>query len=217
MSLLSRGCRIFGMDSIRKSLILTTSASASQSTSTTSSSDPPKWTSSPVSHRPAGTEPWHERLAVPGSAGHVYNWPNNNLRVHRPLDEMPQDSEEFKLLNENKHPSEIRPAYICHMRAHIKYSPKKMQLIASLIRGMTVEEAKKQLDYVQLKGSLAVKEVLEEAQAMAVKDHGVEFRTNLWVAESFAVQSMIVKGIRRHARGRVGQVNCRILIANIAV
>ena len=35
------------------------------------------------------------------------------------------------------------------------------------------------------------------------------FRTNLWVAESFAVQSQTVKGVRRHARGRMGEITYR--------
>ncbi len=53
------------------------------------------------------------------------------------------------------------------------------------------------------------REVLEEAQEMAVSEHGVEYGTNLWVAESFAVQSLIVKGMRRHARGRMGEVRSK--------
>ncbi len=71
---------------------------------------------------------------------------------------------------------------------------------------MTVEEAKRQLSFVQMKGALAAREVIQEAQELAVREHGVEFKTNLWVAESFAVQSQIIKGVRRHARGRFGEV-----------
>ena len=41
---------------------------------------------------------------------------------------------------------------------------------------------------------------------MAVADHNVEFSTNLWVAECFATKAMAVKGVRRHARGRLGMV-----------
>ena len=64
------------------------------------------------------------------------------------------------------------------MRAHIKYSPKKMRLVASLVRGMSVGEAKRQLQFAEksAKGARAAREVLEEAQDIAVKEHGVEFR-----------------------------------------
>lgn len=47
-----------------------------------------------------------------------------------------------------------RPAYICHMRACNKYSLKKMWYIASLVRGMTVDEAIDQLKFVNLKGAV---------------------------------------------------------------
>ena len=49
--------------------------------------------------------------------------------------------------------------------------------------------------------------MIEEAQDLAVQEHNVEFKTNLWVAESFANCTDIVKGRRRHARGRVAIVS----------
>ncbi len=72
------------------------------------------------------------------------------------------------------------------MRAHIKYSPKKMRLVASLVRGMSVGEAKRQLQFAEksAKGARAAREVLEEAQDIAVKEHGVEFRWG-WVVLLF--------------------------------
>ena len=36
-------------------------------------------------------------------------------------------------------------------------------------------------------------QVIEEAREMAVKEHCVEFGTNLWVAESFATKVMIAR------------------------
>ncbi|KAL3266785.1 hypothetical protein HHI36_010943 [Cryptolaemus montrouzieri] len=80
---------------------------------------------------------------------------------------------------------ERRPAYVCHQRTNIKYSPKKMWYIACLVRGMTVDKAIEQLKFVPKKGAKDVLEVIEEAKALAVKDHNVEFGSNLWVAESF--------------------------------
>lgn len=56
-----------------------------------------------------------------------------------------------------------RPAYICHMRAKARYSPKKMWYLASMVRGLTVDEAIKQLKHVQgernLKGANIVRSV----------------------------------------------------------
>ncbi|RXG57709.1 39S ribosomal protein L22, mitochondrial [Armadillidium vulgare] len=106
---------------------------------------------------------------------------------------------------------ERRPAFVCHMRTNIRYSYKKFLYLAFLIRGLQIDEAIKQLKFVdehKLKissGGATVIEVLEEAREMAIKDHNVECGTNLWVAESFVGKAFVLRGIRRHARGRVGQ------------
>jgi large subunit ribosomal protein L22 len=75
------------------------------------------------------------------------------------------------------------------MRTNIKYSPWKMWYIACMVRGMTVDEAVKQLGFVLKKGATAVKETILEAQQLAVERHNVEFRSNLWVGECSAEAS----------------------------
>lgn len=117
-------------------------------------------------------------------------WPAYNEKIYPP-----QAPEE-----------ERRPAYVCHMRTNIKYSPWKMWYIACMVRGMTVDEAIKQLSFVLKKGAVAVKETILEAQQMAVEQHNVEFRSNLWVAESFVTKGVVIQGMRRHARARMGKV-----------
>ncbi|XP_043786594.1 39S ribosomal protein L22, mitochondrial [Apis laboriosa] len=104
---------------------------------------------------------------------------------------------------------EKRPGYVCHVKKNIKYSPLKMWYIASFVRGMSVDEAVKQLSFLKKKGAAIVKEVILEAQKMAVEEHDIEFKSNLWVAESFATKGKTLKGIRRHARARVGIVHYR--------
>ncbi|XP_046978572.1 39S ribosomal protein L22, mitochondrial [Vanessa cardui] len=101
---------------------------------------------------------------------------------------------------------EPRPAFVCHQKTNIKYSPEKLWYVASLVRGMTVDEAIKQLSFVNKKGAVFVKEAILEAQKLAVTEHNVEFKSNLWIAESFSGKGMVIKGIRRHARGRIGEV-----------
>jgi len=122
-------------------------------------------------------------------------WPRYNRQVYPPTG--PEE------------PS--RPAYICHMKTNIKYSPKKMWYIASMIRGMSVEEALKQLQFVNKKGARVAEQALGEAQELAVREHNVEFKNNLWVAESFAVKGKVLKGLRRHARGRMGIIHYRYM------
>ena len=78
--------------------------------------------------------------------------------------------------------------------------------IANVIRGLSVDEALKQLDFMKLKGAFVAAEVIREAQELAVSEHNVEFRSNLWVAESFATKGIVIKGVRRHARQRMAMV-----------
>ncbi|XP_072612874.1 large ribosomal subunit protein uL22m isoform X6 [Vulpes vulpes] len=46
--------------------------------------------------------------------------------------------------------------------------------------------------------------ILLEAQDMAVRDHNVEFRSNLYIAESTSGRGQYLKRIRYHGRGRFG-------------
>lgn len=102
-----------------------------------------------------------------------------------------------------------RVGYVCHAKTQIKYSPLKMWYIACFIRGMTVDEAVKQLSFMNKKGAAIVKEAILEAQEQAVKTHNIEYKSNLWVAESFATKSEIIKGVRKHGRQRLGQIKYR--------
>ena len=74
--------------------------------------------------------------------------------------------------------------FICHVKKNIKYSPFKMQYVANFIRGMSVGEALKQLSFVLKKGGEDVKQTILEAQELAVKNHNVEFHSNMWVGKS---------------------------------
>ncbi|XP_033115593.1 39S ribosomal protein L22, mitochondrial-like [Anneissia japonica] len=97
-----------------------------------------------------------------------------------------------------------RMAEVYHCRRQIKYSKDKMWYIATFIKGMMIDEALMQLDHINMKGAKIAKEVLLEAQDMAVKEHNVEFRSNLHIAESFSSKGDYEKAIRIHAKGRYG-------------
>jgi large subunit ribosomal protein L22 len=102
-----------------------------------------------------------------------------------------------------------RPAEVVHYRANIKYSQKKLWYIAGLIRGMSVDEALKQLSFIERKGAAVVKEVIQEAQEMAIRDHNVEYKSNLWIEDSFVRKAKTIKGVRKHARSRFGVIHYR--------
>merc|ERR1719295_2156168 len=74
---------------------------------------------------------------------------------------------------------------------------------------MSIDEAIRQLSFHKRKGALHAKEVLEEAQEMAVNEHNVEFKSNLWISDARVGKGMCVKGARMHGRGRRGIVHYR--------
>ncbi|XP_042355603.1 39S ribosomal protein L22, mitochondrial [Plectropomus leopardus] len=97
-----------------------------------------------------------------------------------------------------------RPAEIHHSRRQIKYSKDKMWYLAKMIRGMSIDQAIAQLEFSDKKGAKIMKEVLEEAQDMAVKIYNVEYKSNLYVAESYSGKGKYLKRIRYHGRGMFG-------------
>lgn len=60
-----------------------------------------------------------------------------------------------------------------------------MWYIASMIRGLTVDEAIKQMRFLQKKGAKHVREVLIEAKELALNEHNVEFPSNMWVGKFY--------------------------------
>lgn len=66
-----------------------------------------------------------------------------------------------------------------------------MWYIACMIRGMSVDEAIKQMKFLNKKGAKDVREVLEEAKELAVKEHNVEFPSNMWVGEYFSINIFV--------------------------
>ncbi|KAI4880889.1 hypothetical protein NFI96_029767 [Prochilodus magdalenae] len=108
-----------------------------------------------------------------------------------------------------------RPAEVFHCRRQIKYSKDKMWYLAKLIRGMTIDQALAQLEFNDKKGAKVIKEVLLEAQELAVKNHNVEYKSNLYVAESFSAKGKYLKRIRYHGRGMFGimdKVHCHYFV-----
>lgn len=100
----------------------------------------------------------------------------------------------------------MRPAEIYHGRAFVRHSPKKMSYVSKIIINMNIDEAIAQLGVLDYKASKIIVEVLEEAQELAVKEHNVEFKSNLHVASSFVRPAGSRKIIRWHSMG-LGHMN----------
>ncbi|XP_067947969.1 large ribosomal subunit protein uL22m-like [Watersipora subatra] len=104
-----------------------------------------------------------------------------------------------------------RPAEVYHQRCHIRYQQQKMLYLCRMVRGMSVDEAKKQLPFKQREGAQILKEIIEEAQDLAVEKHNVEYRSNLWIAEAFPAKAGHLAGIRKHAKTHKGIVHYKFI------
>ncbi|XP_078601871.1 large ribosomal subunit protein uL22m-like [Branchiostoma floridae x Branchiostoma japonicum] len=106
-------------------------------------------------------------------------------------------------------PGEPRnPASIWVSRRNFKYSHHKLWYLATMVRGMSIDEALVQLQAISKKGARLIEEVLLEAQEKAVKECNVEYKSNLWIAESLALKGRHTQAIRYHGRGYFGIMHC---------
>ncbi|KRY41366.1 putative arginine--tRNA ligase, mitochondrial [Trichinella spiralis] len=104
---------------------------------------------------------------------------------------------------------ESKVGEVFHYRENVRYSAKRMWYVCQMIQGLRIDDALLQLDHTPRKGATIMKEILLEAQEKASSEHCIEQKANLWIAEAFARNSLIVKGVRRHALERWGIVKYR--------
>lgn len=96
----------------------------------------------------------------------------------------------------------------------IKESPKKVNLVAALVRGMRVEDALMQLAVLQKRAAKTVKRVVANARANATHNHSLN-GDRLFVAEAFVGKGRYLKRLSYHAKGRSGIMHhpsCRLTV-----
>lgn len=82
---------------------------------------------------------------------------------------------------------------------HLRVSPRKLNLVAQLIRGMSVHEALRQLTFSHQRIAISVKKALQSAVANAENNHQLNVDA-LFVKEAFVGKNLVMK--RLHTRGR---------------
>ena len=87
----------------------------------------------------------------------------------------------------------------------VRISPQKLNLVASLIRGMKVSEALIQLQFSDKRISNDVKALLESAIANAENNHDLDI-DRLYVSEVRVGKSLVMKRFRARARGRGARI-----------
>jgi large subunit ribosomal protein L22 len=89
---------------------------------------------------------------------------------------------------------------------NLRTSPRKLGLVAGLIRGMHVSDALAQLQFNRKRISSDVKKCLESAIANAENNHYMDI-DELVISEVLVGKSFIMKRMRPRAKGRVYRIN----------
>ena len=87
----------------------------------------------------------------------------------------------------------------------IRTSPRKLNLVAESIRGLSAAQALNSLTFSKRRIAGAVKSVLQSAIANAENNHQLDV-DKLYVAEAYVGKAMVMKRWRARARGRVGRI-----------
>lgn len=87
----------------------------------------------------------------------------------------------------------------------LRISPQKLNLVAAMIRGKTVNAALADLDFSKKRIAGEVRKCLMSAVANAENNHGLDV-DNLVVEEAFVGKSFVMKRVRARARGRAARI-----------
>jgi large subunit ribosomal protein L22 len=91
------------------------------------------------------------------------------------------------------------------MARQIRSSPRKLNLVAQLIRGLKADQALNQLTFNRRRVAGEVRKVLLSAIANAENNHDLDV-DRLVVAEATVGKSLVLKRFRPKARGRAGRI-----------
>lgn len=87
----------------------------------------------------------------------------------------------------------------------LRTSPRKLNLVAQMIRGMNVSDALTQLTFSHRRISIDVKKALQSAIANAENNHQLDV-DSLMVKEAYVGKNMVMKRFHARARGRGARV-----------
>ena len=91
---------------------------------------------------------------------------------------------------------------------YIRITPRKMKIVADLIKGKSLDDAYAILTYTPKAASPVLTKVLKSAEANAVNNNGLN-RENLYVADAYANPGPIIKRFIPRARGSANRINKR--------
>jgi large subunit ribosomal protein L22 len=104
-----------------------------------------------------------------------------------------------------KHERDLAEHQAMAMARLLRTSPRKLNLLAQLIRGRKANDALNQLTFSRRGIAGDVKKVLMSAIANAENNHDLDV-DRLVVSEASVGKSMVMKRFRARARGRAGRI-----------
>ncbi|MCK5510751.1 50S ribosomal protein L22 [Candidatus Parcubacteria bacterium] len=97
---------------------------------------------------------------------------------------------------------------------HIRMSPRKVRLVADIVRGLSVKNAVNQLRFTAKKAVLPVKKLIESAIASAENNYELK-QDNLFVKEIRVDEGATMKRWKPRARGRATPIRKRTSHINL--
>lgn len=91
------------------------------------------------------------------------------------------------------------------VRDNIRTSPRKLDLVAGLIRRMKASDALNALTFCKRRVAKDVKKALQSAIANAENNHGLDV-DSLYVAEAYVGKSIKMRRFRPQAKGRAAPI-----------
>jgi large subunit ribosomal protein L22 len=108
-------------------------------------------------------------------------------------------------MGKEKNPRRIADNEAQAINRMIRTSPRKLNLVAQMIRNKKVEKALADLTFSKKRVSEDVKKTLQSAIANAENNHGLDV-DELVVAEAYVGKNLVMKRGRPRARGRFGRI-----------
>lgn len=96
---------------------------------------------------------------------------------------------------------------IAHLR-HLRISPRKVRLVVDIIRGMSIEQAKIQLEFINKRATRPVLKLLNSALANAEHNFNLE-KENLYISKIFVDEGATLKRARSRAMGKSAPIRKR--------
>ena len=97
---------------------------------------------------------------------------------------------------------------------HIRMSPRKVRLVADIVRGLSVQDAVNQLRFTNKKAVLPVKKLIESAIASAENNYELK-QDNLFIREIKVDEGATMKRWKPRARGRATPIRKRTSHINL--